>query len=352
MFALLLLTSLSTFWSRDWRTSLYVSMHGWLVFGLYLSLREAPGAWRPFALGAAAALFLQAGIGIWQVAAQSTASTMALGLDWPGDLLPAMSGASVVQLPDRTRWLRAYGTFPHPNLLAGWTLVLLAALLALILFTSKWRLPVLGLFGAGLVLLGLTFSRSAWLGLAALGVFLLFRWKWLDRKPLISVGATGLVCLAMLFIPFQQAFTTRLVPADQVQTEQVSSFTRLWLVQRTWELIQKQPVRGVGVGSYTLALSQHVPRFYDIEPVHNIPLLVWSELGPAGLLALVGLVVTVAFRSFQVRKPLAIVFSAALAGLFAISLFDHYLWTLAPGRLLVGTLLGLWAGQVRDEHRS
>jgi O-antigen ligase len=274
---------------------------------------------------------------------------MALGLDWPGNLLPAMSGTSVVQLPDGMRWLRAYGTFPHPNLLGGWTLVLLAALLALILIRTKWRLPAMGLFAAGLVLLVLTFSRSAWLGLATLGAVLLFRWRLLDHKPLISVGATGLVCLAMIFIPFRQAFTTRLA-ADQVQTEQVSSYTRFWLVQRSWEIIQKQPVLGVGVGSYALALSQHVAKFYDIEPVHNLPLLAWSELGPGGLIALVGLATTVAFKSFKARRPLTILFSATLAGLFALSFFDHYLWTLAPGRLLAGTILGLWAGQVHDER--
>jgi hypothetical protein len=349
LFALCALASLSTFWSLDWRTSLYVSLHGWLVFGLYLSLRDTPRAWRTFAIGSVAALLLQAFIGIWQFSAQSTAFSMSLGLDWPGDLLPSMSGASVVQLADGLRWLRAYGTFPHPNLLGGWTLALLASPLTLILLPSKWRIPALILFSTGLVLLVLTFSRSAWLGLAALSAVLLFRWKRLHRKSLIVLIATGLLCLALLFVPLRQMFATRLV-VNQVQTEQVSSFTRLWLVQRTWEIIQKQPILGVGIGSYSLALSQHVAAFYDIEPVHNIPMLAWSELGPGGVIALTGLGIMVAFRTFKARRPLTIIFSAILAGLFVVSLFDHYLWTLAPGRLLAGTMLGLWAGQVYNER--
>jgi len=349
LFALCVLASLSTFWSLDWRTSLYVSLHGWLVFGLYLSLRETPRAWRPFAAGSAVALLLQAFIGIWQFSAQSTTFSMVLGLDWPGELQPSLSGASVVQLADGTRWLRAYGTFPHPNLLGGWTLALLASLLTLILLPSKWRIPALGVFEGGLVLLVLTFSRSAWLGLAALGAVLLFHWKHLDRKSLIILVTTGLLCLALLAIPLRQMFATRLTD-NQVQTEQVSSFTRFWLVQRTWEIIQKQPVLGVGVGSYSLALSQHVAAFYDIEPVHNISLLAWSELGLGGVIALAGLVMTIAVRSFKAHRPLTIIFSAALAGLFAVSFFDHYLWTLAPGRLLAGTVLGLWAGQANDER--
>ncbi|MEW5829575.1 MAG: O-antigen ligase family protein [Chloroflexota bacterium] len=349
LFALCALASLSPLWSLDWRTSLYVALHGWLAFGLYLSLRETPRAWRYFAIGSAAALFFQGIIGGWQALSQSTGFTMPLGLDWPGELLPAMSGASVVQLADGTRWLRAYGTLPHPNLLGGWTLVLLAALLTLVLLPSGWRIPALALFDAGLALLVLTFSRSAWLGLAVLGGTLLLRWKRLERKSLLQLAGTGLFCIGLLFIPMQQVFFTRLA-GDGVQTEQVSGYTRAWLVRRTWEIIRQEPLLGVGAGAYPLALSQHVADFYDIEPVHNLPLLAWSELGVGGVVALAGLAVTVAVRSFGVRRPLAIIFSAALAGLFVISLFDHYLWTLAPGRLLFASALGLWAGQVDDER--
>lgn len=348
-FALLVIATLSTLWSLDWRTSLYVALQTWLAFGMYLSLRRRPGAWRPFAFGSVAALFLQAIIGIWQVVSQSTAFTMSLGLDWPGAIKPSMSGASVVQLADGMRWLRAYGTFPHPNILGGWTLALLASLLALILLPLKRRLPALILFGAGIVLLVLTFSRSAWLGLVAIVAILFLRRKQLDRKSLLLIFATGMLCIALILIPLRQMFFIRLL-GTQVQTEQASNFTRFWLIQRTGELIRQRPIFGVGVGTYSLALSRHVPNFYDIEPVHNVPLLVWSELGLGGLIAASGLGLTVAIRSLQVHHPLTIVFSAALAGLFVISLFDHYLWTLASGRMLFATVLGLWSGQVYDER--
>jgi len=351
LFALSLFASLSTFWSLDWRTSLYIALHGWLAFGLFLSLRETPQAWRPFVLGSVAALVLQAIIGAWQVVSQSTAFTMNLGLNWPGDILPSMSGASVVQLEDGMRWLRAYGTFPHPNILGGWTLVFLSSISTIILLPLKGRTLALILFGAGLILLVLTFSRSAWLGMVGLVAILFLRRKRLERKSLLWLFIISTVCIALVFIPLRQMFFTRL-GNNEVQTEQVSNFTRFWLVQRTRELIQQSPVLGVGVGSYSLALSQHVAEFYDIEPVHNLPLLAWSELGLGGMIALLGLFATVVVTSFRARRPLTILFSAALAGLFVISLFDHYLWTLAPGRMLFATVLGLWSGQVQDEHRS
>jgi len=348
LLVLCILASLSVFWSLDWRTSLYIALHLWLAFGLYLSLSETPGMWRPFALGSVAALVLQAIVGIWQFIGQSTAFTMALNLDWPGNLVPALSGSSVVQLADGSRILRAYGTLPHPNLLGGWTVILLAYILTLILIPSKRQNPLLVVFAAGLTLLVLTFSRGAWLGFVALSVVILFRWKQFDRKALVGVAIVGVICLVLLVASLQNMFVTRLTNS-QVQTEQVSNFTRAWLIERTWEIIQQEPLLGVGIGSYSLALSRHVANFYDIEPVHNIPLLAWSELGPGGLVALAGIAISVVVRSFKARGRRAIIFSAALAGLLIISLFDHYLWTLAPGRLLFASTLGLWAGQVSDE---
>jgi O-antigen ligase len=351
LFILCMLATFSTTWSLDWRTSLYVSLHLWLVYGLYHALSETPSAWRSFALGSSAALLLQIIIGGWQFASQSTAFTMALKLDWPGSLLPSMSGASVVQLAKGTRWLRAYGTFPHPNLLGGWTLALMAPLLASILSSPKIRILPIILFDAGLAILALTFSRAAWLGMGALSGLLLVHYKRLERKSLLALFFSGLLCLALIFIPLRSLVATRL-ETPQVQTEQVSSFTRWWLVERTWEIIQQHPILGVGIGSFPLALSQHVARFYDIEPVHNIPLLAWSELGIIGIAIIAGLAFLILTGAFKALRPRTIVLSATLVGVLTIGLLDHYIWTLAPGRLLFGTLLGLWSGQVKDERSS
>ncbi len=43
-------------------------------------------------------------------------------------------------------------------------------------------------------------------------------------------------------------------------------------------------------------------------------------------------------------------FFAVLAGVFVSGLFDHFLWTLAPGWVLLGILLGLWAGQTMNSE--
>ncbi len=350
LLAICLLAALSAVWSLDWRVSLYVSLHLGLCFTFYRVLRQTPQAWRWFAYGCCAVLVLQAGIVFWQFAAQSTAMNLPLGLNWPGNLLPSDRGASVVQLANGLRWLRAYGTLPHPNLLGGFGLVLLGGPLTLLLM--KRQMVPLVLFIAALVILVLTFSRSAWLGTAALGAVGLIHWKKLGMKMLILPAVAGLATLVILFVWFSPLLFTRVVDS-QVQTELVSNFTRLWLVQQTVEIIRQQPLLGTGAGTYSIALAGQVAQFYQIEPVHDIPLLVTSELGAGGL-ALLGGLVFVVIRAFgKVRDKPAIVFTGLVCGLFVISLFDHYFWTLAPGRLAFFTVLGLWAGQVKaDEDRG
>ena len=288
LFALILLTGLSILWSRDWRISLYVSLHVWLCFVLYLTFRGTPQAWRWFALGACAALSLQAILGVWQFTIQSTAMTTGLNLNWPGGLVPETRGVSVVQLPDGARWLRVYGTLAHPNLLGGWTLTLLALVLTLFLTSPKWRTFFFVLFNAGMALLVLTFSRSSWGGLLVLAILLLFHARRLERRQLVLVLGSTVLGTALLFTALHPLVAARL-GAVQVETEKVSLYTRSWLMQRTWEIIGQNHVLGVGAGSYTLALYQHVAPFNRIEPVHNLPVLVWSELGITGLVIEAGL---------------------------------------------------------------
>ncbi|HXD09426.1 MAG TPA: hypothetical protein VN653_05125, partial [Anaerolineales bacterium] len=57
--ALFMLSTVSTLWSQDWRISLYISLHFWLVFLLILSLRDWHSAWRIVLFGLCSALSIQ-----------------------------------------------------------------------------------------------------------------------------------------------------------------------------------------------------------------------------------------------------------------------------------------------------
>jgi hypothetical protein len=63
------------------------------------------------------------------------------------------------------------------------------------------------------------------------------------------------------------------------------------------------------------------------------------------LLLVIALSVSLIYHLFKAQNPNAILAGATLTGLGVVSLFDHYLWTLAPGRLMLGLVIGLFLGQ-------
>ncbi len=230
------LASLSVIWSLNWQISLYVSLHWWLVFALYISLRESPQAWKPFAIGCCAALVFEFIIGLGEFAAQTSSFLNPLGLVWPGELDPSIRGASVIQLVNGFRFLRSYGTLPHPNILGGFIIAFLAGPLALFA-QNKRTLWIPGIiFSVSTILLVLTFSRSAWVGFFASIAILLYKLTHLDHKRLIMVGVLLFLSLAPIFYSVRGLVFPRLGMAATV-TETNSITTRLDLINLTFKMI-------------------------------------------------------------------------------------------------------------------
>ena len=341
LFALVMLASLSTVWSITPALSLYTAAHLWLMFGLFMSVRGEPESWRAIRFGCVAALILQSTIAGWEFLAQSTAFLAPLRLAWPGTLVPTTSGPSVVQVADGTRWLRAYGTLPHPNILGGFLLALMAGPLTIFLShgTRRWWAAVL--FGIAIIALVLTFSRSAWLGYMAGGMVIALHHRSLDRSRLRWLAAVALVCLIAAAVPLRSLIFTR-AAGSQVPTEAGSTYERLVLRDRSLDLLRARPL-GLGVGAFVVGLATHFPDADPVEPVHNVVLLAASELGwLAGLLWLV-VGAAILYEIRRARGADAVVLSAIVVGLIVIGLGDHYLWSLAPGRTLAWLFLGAWA---------
>jgi O-antigen ligase len=199
----------------------------------------------------------------------------------------------------------------------------------------------------GIVLLILTFSRSAWLGLIVFVAVLALKSKYFEQKKLILLVSTIIITAMCTLYPLRELAAAR-TGNQTVKTEEISSVGRSWLSQQAIRMIQKHPVAGVGVGSFILELSKTAVRGAPIEPVHNLLLLISDELGVAGLILILVLISSIAVKIFQAKSPQAVLAGAMVTGIGAISLFDHYLWTLAPGRIMLGLVLGLWAGQAAN----
>ena len=345
--AFCLLTLVSVFWSRDWRTSLYVSLQVWLIFIFILSLDDWPQAWRFVLLGFCAALSIQVIVGIVGFMNQSTAFLAPLQLNWPGPLDPSIRGAGVVQLPGGESFLRAYGTMPHPNILGGFALILLLGPVALFLRHERPIHPGLLLLIPGVSVLALTFSRSAWLALIVFCMVLVWKSKYFHGRRL----AILLIMIALSFVitlyPNRELVQARTVNTTS-HAEEFSFIGRAWLNGEARTMIGEYPLTGVGTGSFIIELARRAGEGYVIEPAHNIFLLAGAELGVPGLLIVIALFISFGYRLIKTKNPNAILAGAALTGLGFISLFDHYLWTLAPGRMLLGLMIGLFMGQDRQ----
>ena len=211
--------------------------------------------------------------------------------------------------------VRAYGTFPHPNILGGFLLFTLTTTFCY--GTERYKNFWLAL---QILALGLTFSRSAILGLFLL-IFLnrqLIFTKSLNKKFIFFFSLLALLSLFFLFrSPIQNILSGH------------DSATRLRFeyAKAAYERFIDSPILGRGWATEPTELPafSHFPfYFWEYQPVHNIYLLVLSDLGITGLLIFLYFIYKV------LSGPSKAGMSLFIAYLF-IGLFDHYLLTLPQG---------------------
>ncbi|MCL5090953.1 MAG: O-antigen ligase family protein, partial [Patescibacteria group bacterium] len=253
--------------------------------------------------------------------------------------------------------LRPYGTFSHPNSLAGFILISLIFILGKAKHTWLDKLALL----AGFVLILLSFSRTVWLALVALGLgVLLFKLK----KKLLTFSFDSLFLL--LAVPLG-AYSFSKTTLDSA-----SYLVRVDLAKFALNIIKGSPLFGVGLNNFVVSLAKdyqyNSQGIYWLQPVHNIFLLMGSEIGLIGLsIAIIFLFLLVKkllscynccpvkknsqITSYQDNnltiKPLVLLF--ALFSILFTGFFDHYWLTLIQNQLLLVTVLSLAYGQGSDK---
>jgi hypothetical protein len=218
---------------------------------------------------------------------------------------------------------RAIGTSVDPNVFGG--VLSMTAALALPQLTAsrrllprRWTILAVALLAACLVL---TFSRGAFLGLAAAALLLaVVRYRRL--LPLL-LAAT----LLLLLLPSAQAYVARF--AMGVQGQDLATQMRFGEYKDALTLIGRYPVFGVGFSS--------APDLDLYLGVSNVYLLIAEEMGLVGLVAFLGLMAMLFALAWRVRRealadarlePLWLGLHAALAAALVGGLFDHYFFNL------------------------
>ena len=314
-----------------------------------------------------------------------------LGLRWLGEsvLGPHMTGIASFLVPSRVegfvnsglpaealakageKVIRAYGTTPHPNILAAYLLLSIFAFYFLYIYQTTdrgsshkfydtmiyhkilkyWRAVVYLILLFGLFF---TFSRIIIFLWAAgffaravlIGVKTGFKEKFW-RNPVIKTKLVQIVTVTVLAVVIFSVFYWPEVQS-RLSVSSEEEAVRLRVFYNKESLGGGVNLFGIGLGDFTGWLMEQNPNLpsYVYQPVHNIYLLVYSEIGIIGfvlfLLFLIGLLCEF-IKKTRLRELKHHSFLLIAVSVLFIGLFDHFLFTLQQGRFIFWLVLTLLA---------
>ncbi len=297
-----------------------------------------------------------------------------LNLKYLGESLlsPEILGVAKLEI-NGEKFIRAYGTFPHPNLL-GTFLFLAFALGFYFALNKNPQIPFQSIFkfknftlktsllnliqkihfriGLMIIFIGIivTFSRSIWLITVYLLFLLTLRYlKYLfDKKNFLKYFLPIAIFLSVTIIGFHQFIPARTCIVNcQDQSlslrQNHSHFSKL--------IIQNNFFLGVGPGQFVSEFKKINPTNladWNIQPVHNFYLLIWSEIGLIGFFLLF-IFISKHISSINLSFDNEL-FLIAFGGFLILGIFDHYFWTLPQGQFIFWLALALLvsSGKIRD----
>lgn len=310
-----------------------------------------------FGIIAASAVF-QAIVGFLQFFNQKS-----LGLRFLGEsaLGPQIGGAAKIAVGGG-QLLRAYGTFPHPNILGAFLMLGLFCLFYFWLRRQsewRWRISFRNLasdlaFGVAIfaVVFGLflTFSRAAWTIALVLSFALVVLCVFLARYR-HQAARLFILLFVVCWLLFAN-FSDFILPRAAISVYEPAVAYRLKYNELASTLIKNNPL-GIGIGNQVIYSVKNeiyqkfgMDKVWQWQPIHNIYFLMASEIGVFGLLAFLGFVF-LKFDIWNLFGTRSLEFGISTAMLLSLLLFglaDHFLWTLQPGRLMLWLVLGIMMG--------
>lgn len=328
---LLLLAEISSFWAIDFwlawfsclRLLAYVLLYFWLL-NTQISLHRV-------AMVIVGSLLFQIVLATFQYFTQLSLGFYFLGEPFIASYLPGLAKIS----KDGATFVRPYGTFLHPNILAG---VLAVNFFLLRYLKLRWAWIIRIIFLCGLIL---TFSRSAWIAflMGLIGYIFFLRPKVHAKQrgiELIILGSLGAILLPFLWFRWENLLID---PAIN---------DRLELLKSALAMIWAHPW-GVGLSHFTLMLPQFsatplAP--WEMQPVHNVFVLVAAETGILGGLCFTSAIGLFLYQLWQRRSETqAQVFGTMMFVAVVLMLGDHYFWDLVSGSGYLWLMLGLGGRQ-------
>lgn len=291
---------------------------------------------------------IQAFVAIYQFITQNIFSNKYLGI---ASQDPSSLGVSVIE-NTAGRFLRSYGSLPHPNILS---LFLLLALFFIILKIIKLneikekdkiiffqKAFYFYIFGINSLALIFTFSRIAIIIYIIMLVSFLFYFifKIIKEKENINIYRKNISYLLLIFlmffcisINFSNLLITRFNNSNRLTVK--SNTERIDQIKIATKIIKNNFLQGIGARNYSTYQYNKNKNTWDLAPVHNIYLLIFAEIGVIGFLSFIGLLIFTFINNKNIK--LLIPFYVILI----IGLFDHFIWTESFGLILFFIFLGI-----------
>ena len=290
-----------------------------------------------------------------------------LGLTWLWEsmIAPNIPGVAKI-IVNGDKYIRSYGLMPHPNILGGFLLVSIILTITIICISRKPQIidkcslwNTLNKFivprGTQLILLillvfqiiaqFLTFSKSAILG-TIIGIAYLIVVSRETFGVLFKITKYGFfVFLIILLLAINLKFDIGLWLNQSLQE-------RIVYLNISRETITNNVLTGSGIGQFVPNMSKHHNLAeWQFQPVHNVFLLVWSELCLIGLILFTFIIWMIIYKpkitnvsreTNRINGYLTIknMLNSLIIGLIFIMLFDHYFWDIHQGILILWTVAG------------
>lgn len=216
-------------------------------------------------------------------------------------------------------FLRPYGTFSHPNSLAGFFLLIYVYVLY---STKEQRLfKTLSLAIYSLIIF-LSFSKNAIIFYFIFNSIYFLK----QKKCIICTFAKVSISLILTIIVLI------------ANTDPSSQYMRIKLLTDSINIISKNWLLGTGLGQYLYTQSNlpMLTSYFFLQPVHNIFLLWIAENG-----LIVGLITISLTTLYLWKKRRNVIFIIVSLLIIFTGLFDHYWLTLQQDWLLIGVIIGI-----------
>jgi hypothetical protein len=267
-------------------------------------------------------------LGVWQMCAGFS----------PGSSILGLAARNAAQLGDavlvvgKTRILRMYGTFPHPNIF-GTALALSSAATIAMTTISKKKTHIL-ILAVACMGIALCISRSA--ALAIVCALLV----WFTRETHYKKTTLVLIAAIAPFVWIMQFVAPNLLAIRGASAVELHSVSERVEQMAVWkDVMNHGGILGTGIYKYPEALAERAETFqaaWAYQPVHNVFLLLLAELGVWWF----AFIVFVAMRGTWLFKEQTWHMVPFLVALWSLAWFDHALWTSWTGMAYTAICLG------------